>query len=126
MLSLRTQITALFSFTLILLLVSTACAQNLQSVKSRMLDRKPAIDTLKGQGLIGEGSDGYLHMRQANAGAQNVLNAENADRRTVYAAIAKSQGANVATVASRRALQLAEIASPGHWLQKPDGSWYKK
>ena len=126
MLSLRTQLTTLFSFTLIILLLSSAYAQNLQNVKSQMLNRKPTIDNLKSQGLIGEGNDGYLHVRKANDNAQNVVNSENADRRTVYTAIAKSQGAPVDKVGKRRAMQIAEISDPGHWIQKTDGSWYKK
>ena len=126
MFTFRTKVATALSFLMITLLVSSACAQNLQDVKSNMLNRKPAIDTFKAQGIIGEGNDGYLHMRQANAGAQNVVNAENGDRRTVYQAIAKSQGAPIATVGARRAMQIAQIAPPGEWLQKPDGSWYKK
>lgn len=126
MFSLHTRLTAAITFLLVTLLVSAVCAQSLQDVKTRMLNRKPTIDTLKNQGIIGEGNNGYLHMRQANAGAQNVLNAENADRKTVYEAIAKSQGAPVAKVGARRAMQLAELAAPGHWLQKPDGTWYRK
>ena len=108
------------------MLVSSVCAQNLDQVKSSMLNRKPAIDALKNQGVLGEGNNGYLHMLQATPGVQNVVNTENADRRVVYEAIAKNQGVPVATVGARRALQIAEIAAPGHWLQKQDGSWYKK
>ena len=126
MFSLRTRLTAALSFLLITLLISSVYAQNLENVKTNMLNRKPAIDTLKNQGVIGEGNNGYLHMLQATPGVQNVVNAENADRRVVYEAIAKNQGAPVATVGARRALQIAEIAAPGHWLQKPDGSWYRK
>ena len=126
MFSLHTRIATAVSFLLITMLVSSVYAQNLDQVKSQMLNRKPTIDAFKNQGVIGEGNNGYLHMRQANASAQNVVNAENADRKVVYEAIAKSQGAPVATVSARRALQLAGIAAPGHWLQKPDGTWYKK
>lgn len=126
MLSLRTQLTALFSFTLIILLASSAWTQNLNEVKARMLNRKPAIEAFKNQGVIGEGNDGYLHMRQTKTNAQKVVNSENADRRAVYEAIAKSQGASAAAVGRRRAIQIAQIAPPGQWLQKANGTWYKK
>ena len=63
MFSLRTQLTAIFSFALVVLLVSSVYAQNLQRVKASMLERKPTVDSLKNKGLVGEGNDGYLHVR---------------------------------------------------------------
>ncbi len=126
MLSLRIQLTVLLSFTLIALLVSSACAQNLQSVKANMLARKATVDALKNQGAVGEGNDGYLHVRQASGNANSVVGAENGDRRVVYGAIAQREGVPAATVGKRRAIQIVGIAAPGHWLQKGDGAWYKK
>lgn len=126
MFSLRTQLTAIFSFALIVLLAMSVCAQNLQSVKASMLERKTTIDALKSQGLVGEGNDGYLHVRQASGDAGKIVSAENADRGVVYNAIAKKEGTTIETVGKRRALQLAEIAAPGHWFRKGDGTWFKK
>jgi len=126
MLSVRTQFTVLFSLVLVVLLASSACAQNLESVKAGMLARKGTIDALKNQGAVGEGNDGYLHVRAASAEANKVVGAENGDRRVVYAAIAKNEGVPIEIVAKRRAIQIAGITAPGHWLQKEDGSWYKK
>ena len=54
MFSLHTRIAAAISFLLITMFVSSACAQNLDQVKSRMLNRKPTLDSLKNQGVIGE------------------------------------------------------------------------
>lgn len=126
MFAMQSRLAAFFGFVFIFLLVATACAQNLEDVKSRMVDRKPSIDTLKGQGLVGEGNDGYLHVRKADANAQKVTDAENADRKAVYQAIAGKQGVALDVVGKRRALQLLELAEPGHLVQKGDGSWVKK
>lgn len=126
MFAIRSRITAWFCFLLLSLFAIAAVAQDLNSVKSRMLERKGSISALKNQGAVGEGNDGYLHLRKSGGNAQTVVKAENADRRVVYQAISKKQGVPVGTVASRRAIQLAGIASPGHWVQKKDGTWYRK
>ncbi len=126
MLSLRTQLTTIFSFALVVLLVSSVYAQNLQSVKASMLERKPTVDSLKNKGLVGEGNDGYLHVRKAADNAKKVVNSENADRGIVYKAIATKEGTAVEKVGKRRALQLAGMAPSGHWFLKGDGTWFKK
>lgn len=126
MFSLTNKLTFILSFALIMLFASYAGAQNLKSVKSSMLERKDAISALKEQGAVGEGIDGYLHVRRDVGGAGSVANAENADRRVVYESIAKRQNIPVAQVASRRGIKLAEIAQPGQWLRKGNGAWYTK
>jgi uncharacterized protein YdbL (DUF1318 family) len=57
---------------------------------------------------------------------EDVVIAENKDRQTVYNAIAKQQGTAAELVAERRAIQIAEKAGPGEWLQDGSGKWYKK
>jgi uncharacterized protein YdbL (DUF1318 family) len=52
--------------------------------------------------------------------------AENKDRKTVYAAIAKQQGTKAEFVGERRALQIAKRANKGEWVQDSSGSWIKK
>ncbi len=99
------------------LFVSSASAQNLQAIKSRMPERKPTIDSLKNQGIVGEGVDGYLHVRQNKSNATGVAQAENADRRAVNETIAKREGANVDKVSRKLAAKLIEVARPGHWIR---------
>ncbi len=115
-----------FCFALVLLFATAAGAQNLNAIKARMLDRKPTIDTLKTRGIVGEGNDGYLHFRQKMRDAEKVVTAENNDRKTVYTAIARKEGVAVGIVGKRRAMQIARRAPAGVWLQKGDGTWYKK
>jgi len=96
------------------------------SLKERMLARVPAINALKDQGLVGENNQGYLEYRTGKQPNPELIQQENNDRRSVYAAIAQQQGVDAALVGQRRAAQIAEIGSPGHWFKKPDGSWYQK
>ncbi len=96
------------------------------SVKDRMLARIPAINSLKDQGLIGENNHGFLEYRTAAKPEQSLINDENNDRKTVYEAIAKKQNVDINLVGQRRAKQIIDVGSKGHWFQKPDGAWYKK
>ncbi len=122
----KTPRTLVFSLFLIVLLATVAGAANMQAIKARMLERKPAIEALKKSGSVGEGADGYLHVRQAAGSAAAVVKAENTDRRTVYQSIAKQQKTAVETVAQRRGIKLFGMAAPGHWLKKKDGTWFRK
>jgi hypothetical protein len=95
-------------------------------IKDRMLQRLPVINELKAKGIVGENNMGYLEFRQASSAHQAMLNEENADRKAVYIAIAKKQGATPEFVGERRAMQIAEKADPGTWLQNETGQWYQK
>lgn len=96
-------------------------------LRARFLQRKPFIDGLKNQGSVGENNIGKLTPRTAlNAQAQQIVNAENADRDTVYGEIAQKLNVSPIEVGRRRAVQIAEMAAPGHWLQDAAGNWYQK
>lgn len=117
----------LFVCTILLTLVFLSSLNaSAASEKQRMLDRIPAINTLKDKGLIGENNKGYLEYRSGSKPQQQLVSAENKDRKTVYGAIAKSQKVDLGLVGQRRAQQISAKGAKGHWFQKPDGSWYKK
>ena len=96
-------------------------------IKDRMLARLPEVNALKAKGMLGENNKGYLEFvggKQETAAA--LVASENADRGQVYAAIAKQQGTSAELVGKRRAMQIAESAAPGAWLQNTNGSWQQK
>ncbi len=95
-------------------------------IKSRMKSRLPVIKALKAKDVLGENNKGYLEFLGGNKENENVVSAENADRRTVYRAIAKQQGSTAEIVGKRRALQIAEKAKPGEWIQDGSGAWSDK
>jgi uncharacterized protein YdbL (DUF1318 family) len=95
-------------------------------IKQRMKDRLPQIIALKAAGVIGETNQGYLAFVGAKKQAAALVDAENNDRQQVYNAIAKQQGTSAAVVGRRRALQIAEKAKPGEWLQDATGKWYRR
>ncbi len=103
-----------------------ARAEDLNAVKSRMTKRISQIDALKAKGAIGENNRGYLEARGEAPGADAVISAENKDRETVYGAIAKQAGSTAESVGKQRARQLAAASAAGVWVQKENGTWYKK
>jgi uncharacterized protein YdbL (DUF1318 family) len=95
-------------------------------IKTRMKNRLPAIMELKTKGIVGENNKGYLEFIGGKREKADVVAAENEDRTTVYAAIAKQQGTTIELVGKRRALQISEKADSGDWLQDAAGKWYQK
>lgn len=97
-----------------------------QGIKERMKNRLPVIGDMKARGIVGEDHRGYLRFMHGAKEREDMIVAENSDRGKVYAAIAKRQGTTAELVGRRRAIQLAEIARPGDWLQNAAGKWYRK
>ena len=99
-------------------------AEDLGTVRARMAQRLPQIDTLKASGGLGENNRGLLEARSGEAGS--VAAAENRDREVVYAELAKRTGASTDSVGRARAKQIAANSAKGVWLQRESGEWYQK
>ena len=97
-----------------------------KAIKQRMIDRLPIINSLKDKGIVGENNKGYLEFVGKKKEKADVIKAENKDRKLVYKAIAKQQGTTAAVVGKHRAVQIANKARPGEWLQDANGKWYQK
>lgn len=97
-----------------------------QDIKARMHARLSEIVALKEAGVVGENNQGYLTVIKPPTDKQALIEAENQDRRTIYEAIAKKQNTTPELVGSRRAMQIAEKADPGSWIQDAHGKWVKK
>jgi uncharacterized protein YdbL (DUF1318 family) len=104
----------------------TAMAEDLGAVKVRMNQRLAQVDQLKAKGVIGENNRGMLELRGGDVDAGDAVAAENRDRGIVYAEIAKQTGTTVEQVSRARARQIATASASGVWIQKEDGTWYKK
>ncbi len=97
-----------------------------QDIKERMRDRLPLIIELKKKGIVGENNLGLLQFIGKTKEQESIVNEENNDRIKVYEAIAKQQGGTADLVGKRRAIQIAEKAETGEWLQDEQGAWYQK
>jgi uncharacterized protein YdbL (DUF1318 family) len=106
---------------------NTAGANPATEATARMKDRLAQVDNLKASGAVGENASGYLVARESLGARQSALvDEENADRRIVYAEVARRTEQTLEEVGRQRAIQIAARASPGVWLQKPNGEWYRK
>jgi uncharacterized protein YdbL (DUF1318 family) len=114
---------------LVLMVFSTEgmCFAGADDIKARMQERLPTIVQMKAEGIIGEDNRGFLEFVPGAAKKmQDVVAAENRDRQMVYEAIAKQQKTTADLVGRRRAIQIAEKAVQGEWLQDESVKWYKK
>jgi uncharacterized protein YdbL (DUF1318 family) len=104
---------------------------SLQIAYSRRL-RSGEIQQLKNDRVIGEDRDGYLGLRRKPTDAaylkyaQDVVNAENADRTVLYLTNAQSQHVPLEQVEETYAKLWSDRAFPGEWVQKEDGTWTQK
>jgi uncharacterized protein YdbL (DUF1318 family) len=97
-----------------------------KDIKQRMIARLPVIKSLKDKGIVGENNQGYLEFIGKKKEKADVVQAENNDRKQVYEAIAKQQSTTVELVGKHRAIQIANKAETGDWLQDAAGKWYQK
>ena len=111
---------------LLVVLFTTVASSSAEDTKSRMKKRLPIIIELKSKGIVGEDTRGYLQFVGTKREKEDVVTAENNDRKSVYSAIAEKQGATVDFVGKRRAKQIVEKAKKGEFLQDESGKWYKK
>jgi len=112
-----------------LFLLAVAARAESAELKERFLQRKPLLEKMKTLEWLGENNLGFLVFRSiAGQSEENIqaVQAENEDRKTVYAEIAVKLNTVVEEVGKRRAVQIAALAPAGHWLQDADGNWYQK
>jgi hypothetical protein len=115
----------MISLLMLFLLLLSPCALA-DAIKDRMLQRLPAIADLKTKGIIGEGNRGYLGYVTGNRVMEDVIAAENADRKTVYEIFAKQQNTSLDVVETVQGTRKAEKANPGEFYQNREGQWIKK
>jgi uncharacterized protein YdbL (DUF1318 family) len=95
-------------------------------IKERMKQRLPVIKGLKAKGIIGEDNKGYLGFVSGNKVQQDVIAAENKDRKLIYNHIAKQQNTTIDTVEKKQAKRKADKAKSGQFFQNGKGEWIKK
>ena len=106
---------------------AAAAGNTAQTIKQNMQKRLPAINALLKKGAVGEANTGLLAvLGTVSDEEKKVVEAENQDRKTVYAAIARQQKATAELVGQRRAKQIADRAPAGTRIQGADGKWQTK
>lgn len=104
-------------------------AQSMQEIKQRMAERLPTINELKEKQWVGENNQGFLKVlnpEQVSDEQEEIVHAENNDRKIVYAKIADHVDATVKLVGRQRAKSIREQSAPGIMVQLPDDTWTAK
>ena len=120
---------SLLSTALVLLLVSSTAlfAASKEELQKRFKERYPQLKSLKQSGTIGETSDGLVDfVKDRDAKAGKLVDAENADRKELYELVAKETKATPEEVATRNAKRNHDKLQPGEYYRGEDGKWTQK
>lgn len=108
------------------LAVPMALAQD-AGLKQRLEQRLPAMDDLRQRQIVGENNRGFLEVRgSATAEETRLVEAENRDRKEVYALLARGNGTTAESVGLARAKKIAAVSVRGVLVQDADGNWGPK
>ena len=116
--------TGFFSFVLLFFTLSfSAWADFSDRMKARLSDVVAAKDA----GTVGEGVDGFLHLRKSsNEKAARLVESENKDRKQLFKHLADKTGGDISAVARQFSRGIATKAKSGHWFKKSTGEWVQK
>jgi len=103
-----------------------------QSMRDRFAKIKPFFE----KGIVGEGNDGFLKIRDESglnlkdkAMLRNLERDENNDRKNMYAEVARAMEIDASQIPKIQKI-FAELwikkAESGWWIQKENGEWTKK
>ena len=119
--------TTLLSLALVSAFAFGALANTADEIKDRMAKRKDAVAKLLATTNAGENNAGFMEkLKDISEDETKTMTDENADRKKVYAAIAKQTGSTEENVGKQRAKKIAENAPEGTMVQQADGTWKKK
>ena len=122
----KTQFPLILLFSLSFLLVPFVQADS--SFASTMKERLPEVIKAKGEGTVGEGVDGLLHIRaeEPSAELEKMVASENKDREALFANLAKKTKGSTAEAAKIFAKAMIGKGKKGHWFRSSKGAWKQK
>ena len=94
---------------------------------SRMKERLPSLLQAKDQGVVGEGTDGFVYVR--DSGSEKIAKMvadENEDRKILFKAMSSKTGGSVEEVANKFSKALVQKSKKGHWFRKSSGEWMQR
>ena len=91
-------------------------------------DRFEQLEALKAKGVVGENNQGYEEVLEKGQGAEELVDAENADRKVIYQTIAEQNDLKdqVKLIEQAFAEVQREKAAVGEKIQDEDGKWIIK
>ena len=122
----KTQFSLFLLYALSFLLVPFAQADS--SFATTMKERLPEVIKAKSAGTIGEGVDGFLHVRadDASADLKKMVAEENKDRMALFESLAEKTKGSKAEAAKIFAKAMVGKGKKGHWFKSSKGTWKQK
>ncbi len=108
----------------------------IRALKNSLKERFTRLVPFYEAGQIGEGNDGFLHIRDEEqlslkdkAEFRRLVNEENKDRQALYAEVARAlniDSSQIPRIQKIFAENWIRKAQPGWWIQEEDGKWIIK
>ena len=118
------QVKLLFLAILALLLINGSLHAD---YKDRMKERLPKVVAAKKAGSVGEGVDGFLHVRSSSdESIKKLVSDENADRKQYIAETAKKLGSSIQEVSHNLGKAMRAKDIKGYWQKDRSGNWSQK
>lgn len=125
-----TKITICSLLMILLAAQSNVAAQSKSELRESMKQRYPRLEKLRDEGKIGETYRGYVEAVTDDAAkdreTQDLVKAENADRRALYAIIAQDVGTTPEAVGRINAQRVLEDGDEDMFFKTKAGVWVKK
>jgi uncharacterized protein len=114
----------------------TVSTPKIRALKNSIKERFPQLEPFYNGGNIGEGNDGFIHIREEEglslkdkASLRKLVKEENNDRKALYNEVARALD-----ISDNQVERIQEIfanswiskSNPGWWIQKEDGEWIRK
>ena len=109
---------------------------SIRQLKARMKARYPRLKPFLQRGIVGEGADGFLVLRDTGplslrerASLQRLVQAENRDRRALYLEVMKALGVaprDLPRIQHIFAREWQRTAPRGTWVEIKPGKWTRK
>ena len=94
---------------------------------NRMKERLPSLVQAKDQGVVGEGTDGFVYVREGDSEKiVKMVVDENEDRKILFKAMSSKTGGSVEEVANKFSKALVQKSKKGHWFRKSSGEWMQR
>lgn len=114
----------------------TVTTPKIRALKQSIKERFPMLKAFFNGGNIGEGNDGFVHIRNEEglplkdkASLRKLVKEENSDREALYLEVARALDIStdqVERIQKIFAKSWIEKSEPGWWVQKENGQWIKK
>lgn len=130
----------LFSFSLIPMAYAQeeerVSTPKIRALKQSLKDREPLLLPFFEKGNIGEGNDGFIHVRNEDnlslkekADLRRLTKDVNSDRENLYSEVANAldiDSGQIPRIQKIFAKRWIENSRAGWWIQKEDGQWERK